>query len=116
MFDFYIESAVVGKRYVFQAQLASQRLGLSTIRRLTCLSFALNRKPDPEFYQHALDLLKVQASEVVFLDDIGPNLKAAQKLGITTIRECHLSFRARLACLKEKESAEPRGLASARFD
>ncbi|KIS66470.1 uncharacterized protein UMAG_10746 [Mycosarcoma maydis] len=57
MFDFYIESAVVGKR-----------------------------KPDPEFYQHALDLLKVQASEVVFLDDIGPNLKAAQKLGITTIR------------------------------
>ncbi|GAC97766.1 hypothetical protein PHSY_005353 [Pseudozyma hubeiensis SY62] len=56
MFDFYIESAVVGKR-----------------------------KPDPEFYQHALDLLKVPASEVVFLDDIGPNLKAAQKLGITTI-------------------------------
>jgi len=48
---------------------------------------ALNRKPDPEFYQHALDLLKVQASEVVFLDDIGPNLKAAQKLGITTIRK-----------------------------
>ncbi|CDU22550.1 uncharacterized protein SPSC_01180 [Sporisorium scitamineum] len=57
MFDLYIESAVVGKR-----------------------------KPDPEFYKHALDLLKVQASEVVFLDDIGPNLKSAQKLGITTIR------------------------------
>ncbi|EST08272.1 HAD-like domain protein [Kalmanozyma brasiliensis GHG001] len=57
MFDLYIESAVVGLR-----------------------------KPDPEFYKHALDLLKVQASDVVFLDDIGPNLKAAQKLGITTIR------------------------------
>lgn len=55
-----------------------------------------NRKPDPEFYKHALHLLNVQASEVVFLDDIGPNLKAAQKLGITTIREsremtCELS-------------------------
>lgn len=46
-----------------------------------------NRKPDPEFYKHALDLLKVQASDVVFLDDIGPNLKSAQKLGITTIRK-----------------------------
>ncbi|CCF50254.1 hypothetical protein NDA11_006599 [Ustilago hordei] len=57
MFDHYIESAVVGKR-----------------------------KPDPEFYKHALHLLNLQASEVIFLDDIGPNLKAAQKLGITTIR------------------------------
>ncbi len=54
---------------------------------VACMFRALRRKPDPEFYKHALDLLKVQASEVVFLDDIGPNLKAAQKLGITTIRK-----------------------------
>ncbi len=56
--------------------------------RLVTGSFACgDRKPDPEFYEYALNLLKVKPSEVVFLDDIGPNLKAAQKLGITTIRK-----------------------------
>ncbi|TKY88116.1 hypothetical protein EX895_002826 [Sporisorium graminicola] len=72
LFDFYIESAVVGKR-----------------------------KPDPEFYKYALDLLKVQATEVVFLDDIGPNLKSAQKLGITTIRK----YPSRLQVLRASSSA-----------
>ena len=49
----------------------------------------LHRKPDPEIYKHALRLLNVEAGEVVFLDDIGPNLKAARGLGIRTIREYH---------------------------
>lgn len=66
------------------------RLGLACLLTLFYW-LCLNRKPDPEFYKHALDLLKVQASEVVFLDDIGPNLKAAQKLGITTIRKFSVS-------------------------
>ncbi|ORY57695.1 HAD-like domain-containing protein [Leucosporidium creatinivorum] len=44
------------------------------------------RKPDPAFYQLALDRLGVKAEETVFLDDIGPNLAAAKKLGIHTIR------------------------------
>ncbi|KAK4056123.1 hypothetical protein OIO90_002854 [Microbotryomycetes sp. JL221] len=44
------------------------------------------RKPDPKFYQLALDRLGVKPNETVFLDDIGHNLVAAKKLGINTIR------------------------------
>ncbi|GAA5856464.1 hypothetical protein JCM8547_008755 [Rhodosporidiobolus lusitaniae] len=44
------------------------------------------RKPDPRFFQLALDRLGVKAEETVFLDDIGHNLAAAAKLGIKTIR------------------------------
>ncbi|KAM0787116.1 hypothetical protein ACM66B_006371 [Microbotryomycetes sp. NB124-2] len=44
------------------------------------------RKPDPKFYQLALDRLGVKPEETVFLDDIGHNLVAAKKLGIKTIR------------------------------
>lgn len=88
MFDHYIESAVVGMR-----------------------------KPELGFFEHALDVLGVKAEEAVFLDDIGmcvsycrmfeteseepvnrlltlcvavylhSNLKAAQSLGLRTIRE-----------------------------
>ncbi|GAA5832290.1 hypothetical protein JCM3766R1_002366 [Sporobolomyces carnicolor] len=47
------------------------------------------RKPDPRFFQLALDKLGVKADEVVFLDDIGHNLIAARKLGIRTIRVAH---------------------------
>ncbi|PWN53299.1 HAD-like protein [Violaceomyces palustris] len=57
MFDFFIQSSVVGMR-----------------------------KPDPNFYRYTLNLLQVKPSEVVFLDDIGINLKAAQAFGIKTIR------------------------------
>ncbi|KAN0062954.1 hypothetical protein ACQY0O_004776 [Thecaphora frezii] len=57
LFDHYIESAKVGMR-----------------------------KPDPNFYKYALDLLHVEPQQVVFLDDIGHNLKVAQVLGIHTIR------------------------------
>ena len=46
------------------------------------------RKPDPKFFQLALDRLGVKAEETVFLDDIGHNLAAAAKMGIKTIREC----------------------------
>ena len=46
------------------------------------------RKPDPKFFQLALDRLGIKAEETVFLDDIGHNLAAAAKMGIKTIREC----------------------------
>ena len=44
------------------------------------------RKPDPAAYQLALDVLGVEARHVVFLDDLGINLKPARALGMTTIK------------------------------
>ena len=44
------------------------------------------RKPEPRFYQIALELLGIDASEAVFLDDLGINLKPAKAMGMTTIK------------------------------
>ncbi|XP_063956344.1 bifunctional epoxide hydrolase 2-like [Lytechinus pictus] len=43
------------------------------------------RKPDPSIFTEALQKLGVQAQETVFLDDLGPNVKAAREMGISTI-------------------------------
>ncbi|KAF9093800.1 hypothetical protein BGX23_002900 [Mortierella sp. AD031] len=57
LFDHYIESAILGLR-----------------------------KPDPAIYKKAAEIVGFKPSEIVFLDDIGTNLKAAQNEGWTTIR------------------------------
>ena len=44
------------------------------------------RKPDPAIYELACEQLGVEASEVVFLDDLGINLKPAAAMGMTTIK------------------------------
>lgn len=44
------------------------------------------RKPDPRIYQLACSALGVAPPQVVFLDDIGMNLKAARELGMKTIK------------------------------
>lgn len=44
------------------------------------------RKPDPRFYELACERVGVAASEVVFLDDLGVNLKPARAMGMTTIK------------------------------
>jgi putative hydrolase of the HAD superfamily len=44
------------------------------------------RKPDPRFYELALEAVGVAPTEAVFLDDLGVNLKPARALGITTIK------------------------------
>lgn len=44
------------------------------------------RKPDPRFYQRALEALEVEPAECVFLDDLGINLKPARALGMHTIK------------------------------
>lgn len=44
------------------------------------------RKPEPEFYRIACDLLEIEPAEAVFLDDLGVNLKPARELGMTTIK------------------------------
>lgn len=44
------------------------------------------RKPDPAFYRLACDRLAVSPDEVVFLDDLGVNLKPARAMGMATIK------------------------------
>ena len=49
-------------------------------------SLAGVRKPDPAVYRLACDRLGIEASEAVFLDDLGVNLKPARAMGMTTIK------------------------------
>jgi len=44
------------------------------------------RKPEVEFYEMACAQAQVDPSEVVFLDDLGINLKPAKAMGMTTIK------------------------------
>ncbi len=44
------------------------------------------RKPDPRFYELACKTAGVEPDEVVFLDDLGVNLKPAAAMGMTTIK------------------------------
>ena len=44
------------------------------------------RKPDPRIYAVALARLDVLASEAVFLDDLGMNLKPEREMGMATIK------------------------------
>ena len=44
------------------------------------------RKPEPRFYEVALARVAVQPSEVVYLDDLGVNLKPARAMGMHTIK------------------------------
>ena len=44
------------------------------------------RKPEPAFYTHACEIAGVEPGEVVFLDDLGINLKPAKAMGMTTIK------------------------------
>jgi putative hydrolase of the HAD superfamily len=44
------------------------------------------RKPDPRIYELTCEQLDVDPSEVVFLDDLGINLKPAAQMGMTTIK------------------------------
>ncbi|MBA1148257.1 HAD-IA family hydrolase [Ectothiorhodospiraceae bacterium WFHF3C12] len=44
------------------------------------------RKPDPRIYEHACEAMAVAPQEVVYLDDLGVNLKPARALGMTTIK------------------------------
>lgn len=57
---------------LFDAVVASSVIGL--------------RKPDPRFYELACRQVEVEAARVVFLDDLGVNLKPARAMGMTTIK------------------------------
>jgi putative hydrolase of the HAD superfamily len=44
------------------------------------------RKPDPRIYLLACETMGLEPAEVVFLDDLGINLRPARELGMTTIK------------------------------
>ncbi|MDF2365976.1 HAD-IA family hydrolase [Sneathiella sp.] len=44
------------------------------------------RKPDPRIYEYACDQMGVAPEEVVYLDDLGINLKPAAVMGMKTIK------------------------------
>ncbi len=44
------------------------------------------RKPDPRIYALVCERLEVDPDEIVFLDDLGINLKPAREIGMTTIK------------------------------
>jgi putative hydrolase of the HAD superfamily len=44
------------------------------------------RKPEPEFYKIACEMLRIEPSEAVMLDDLGVNLKPARELRMRTIK------------------------------
>ena len=44
------------------------------------------RKPDPRIYELACDRMDKRPHEMVFLDDIGPNLKPPRAMGMATIK------------------------------
>ena len=44
------------------------------------------RKPEPEVYNLILDEMGVRAKDVIFLDDLGQNLKPARSMGMHTIK------------------------------
>ncbi|PKM22426.1 MAG: HAD family hydrolase [Gammaproteobacteria bacterium HGW-Gammaproteobacteria-14] len=44
------------------------------------------RKPEPAFFQIACEKMRVSPEEVLFLDDLGINLKPARAMGMTTIK------------------------------
>lgn len=65
-------------RHIFEIFVSSAHVGM--------------RKPNRDIYEYALKLIRerwgedVRNEDVVFLDDIGENLKTAKSLGIRTIR------------------------------
>ncbi|KAI8890326.1 epoxide hydrolase N-termina [Backusella circina FSU 941] len=63
---------VAGLRHLFDYFIESQVAGM--------------RKPDPNFFIYACDLIGIKPEEAIFLDDIGVNIEAAKNLGITTIQ------------------------------
>ena len=44
------------------------------------------RKPDQRFYELACEMIDAEPDEIVYLDDLGINLKPARAMGMRTIK------------------------------
>ncbi|MEQ9641846.1 MAG: HAD-IA family hydrolase [Alphaproteobacteria bacterium] len=65
-------AAIADIMTIFDAVVESSKVGV--------------RKPQPEFYRIACEMLAIEPAEAVFLDDLGINLKPAKALGMRTIK------------------------------
>ena len=65
-------SAIAEIMSLFEVVIESSKVGI--------------RKPDPAIYELACEQMGIAASEAVYLDDLGINLKPARALGMTTIK------------------------------
>lgn len=68
------------------AHAASVEAAMGRFRFVLESSRAGVRKPEPAFYLKACDMAGVAPTDVVFLDDLGINLKPARVLGMQTIK------------------------------
>jgi putative hydrolase of the HAD superfamily len=70
--DMATPSEVAAIYELFDVVLESRNLGV--------------RKPEPRFYELACEAVGVRPEEVVYLDDLGINLKPARSMGMHTIK------------------------------
>ena len=63
---------MTGLRSLFDVFVESSKVGM--------------RKPEAAIYEHVLALLGTNPESAIFLDDLGPNLKPARGMGMTTIK------------------------------
>jgi putative hydrolase of the HAD superfamily len=81
-----LKTGLVTNNFVIKDRATDHAAILSLFDVVIESSKARIRKPDPRIYQLACGQLEVEPEEVVFLDDLGINLKPARQMGMTTIK------------------------------
>ncbi len=82
-----LRTAALTNNWASPAPAAERFEGLRDLFDVFAESCVLGmRKPDPRIYQHVLGELALAPEQVVFLDDMGRNLKPARAMGIATIK------------------------------
>ncbi|MBE7638531.1 HAD-IA family hydrolase [Sneathiella sp. P13V-1] len=66
------QKAVLEVMQLFDQVIESSKIGM--------------RKPDPEIYKYTCEQMGMQPDEILYLDDLGVNLKPAAQMGMQTIK------------------------------
>jgi len=82
------KTAAITNNFAWNSQeSAYESQKLAKIFDLVVESYIVHlHKPDVKIYEFACEKLQVKPNQVVFLDDIGRNLKTASALGMITIK------------------------------
>ncbi len=82
-----LRTAALTNNWAEPAPAAERFAGLRGLFDVFAESCVLGmRKPDPRIYEHVLAELALPPARVVFLDDMGRNLKPARAMGMATIK------------------------------